>query len=196
MPCAAWRPSGSPPTDAARGRCRATFTNASSLPVADESGGVVSENTFSSKVVRRSFCSSAPGASRPTTGGQLSMHDEITQYSSARLSHAAHAQHHVPCVSMESLLTTDRLVIRDWSVDDAAAALKIYGFTEVIRWLTPAMDRITDLAAMRSVLQAWSEPQPNLTPPRGRWAVQAREGDDVIGRLAIRLLPPTTKTWN
>jgi len=96
----------------------------------------------------------------------------------------------VACVSMESLEITDRLVIRDWSVDDAAAALRIYGATEVIRWLTPAMDRITDLAAMRSVLQAWSEAQPNLTPPRGRWAVQSREGDGVIGGLAIRLLPP------
>lgn len=91
---------------------------------------------------------------------------------------------------MEPLLTTDRLIIRDWSVDDADAALRIYGATEVIRWLTPAMDRITDLAAMRSVLQAWSEAQPNLTPPRGRWTVQTREGDDVIGGLAIRLLPP------
>lgn len=96
----------------------------------------------------------------------------------------------VPCVRMESLLTTDRLVIRDWSVDDAPAALRIYGATEVIRWLTPAMDRITDLAAMRSVLQAWSEAQPNLTPPRGRWAIQTRDGGDVIGGLVIRLLPP------
>ena len=91
---------------------------------------------------------------------------------------------------MESLEITDRLVIRDWSVDDAAAALRIYGASEVIRWLTPAMDRITDLAAMRSVLQAWAEAQPNLTPPCGRWAVQLREGDGVIGGLAIRLLPP------
>lgn len=92
---------------------------------------------------------------------------------------------------MESLVATDRLVIRDWSIDDAAAELRIYGATEVIGWLTPAMDRIADLAAMRSVLQAWSEAQPNLTPPRGRWAVQARDSsNDVIGGLAIRLLPP------
>lgn len=52
------------------------------------------------------------------------------------------------------------------------------------------MDRITPLAAMRSVLQAWQEAQPNLTPPCGRWAIQTRDGGDVIGGLAIRLLPP------
>jgi len=36
-------------------------------------------------------------------------------------------------------LTTDRLVIRDWSVDDAEQAMAIYGSTEVGRWLTPAL---------------------------------------------------------
>lgn len=91
---------------------------------------------------------------------------------------------------MDSILTTDRLLIRDWSVEDAEAALAIYSSPEVVRWLTPAMDRIRDLAAMRSVLQAWREAQPNLTPPRGRWAVQMRRDGAVIGGLAIRLLPP------
>lgn len=91
---------------------------------------------------------------------------------------------------MESPLLTDRLVIRDWTVDDAEAALAIYGAEEVTHWLTPAMDRVGDAAAMRSVLQAWHEAQPNLPPPRGRWAMERREDGEVIGGLAIRLLPP------
>ena len=48
-------------------------------------------------------------------------------------------------------LTTDRLIVREWEVDDADAALAIYGAAEVTRWLTPVMDRVTDAAAMRSV---------------------------------------------
>ncbi|OXM39094.1 GNAT family N-acetyltransferase, partial [Amycolatopsis alba DSM 44262] len=72
-------------------------------------------------------------------------------------------------------LTTERLIVRDWSEDDAEAALAIYGTADVTRWLTPAMDRVTDAAAMRSVLQAWQQAQPNLVPPRGRWAVQRKE---------------------
>jgi len=91
---------------------------------------------------------------------------------------------------MDSSLTTDRLVIRDWSVDDAEAAQRIYGSTEVTHWLTPAMDRINDVAAMRSVLHAWQEAQPNLLPPRGRWAVERRDNGQVVGGLGIRLLPP------
>lgn len=91
---------------------------------------------------------------------------------------------------MNASMSTDRLLIRDWSVDDAEAAQAIYGSPEVVHWLTPAMDHVRDVAAMRSVLQAWHEAQLNLTPPRGRWAVKLRGDESVIGGLAIRLLPP------
>jgi RimJ/RimL family protein N-acetyltransferase len=91
---------------------------------------------------------------------------------------------------MDTALITDRLIIRDWSVDDADDALATYGPSDVAHWLTPAMDRVADVAAMRSVLQAWQEAQPNLLTPRGRWAVQRRDDNAVIGGLGIRLLPP------
>lgn len=91
---------------------------------------------------------------------------------------------------MDMPLTTDRLIVRDWSADDADAALAIYGSAEVTQWLTPAMHRVEDMAAMRSVLQAWQEAQPNLPRPRGRWAIQRRDDGAVVGGLAIRLLPP------
>jgi RimJ/RimL family protein N-acetyltransferase len=87
-------------------------------------------------------------------------------------------------------LTTERLIIRPWTVDDAEAALAIYGAGEVTRWLTPAMGQVDDLSAMRSVLEAWVSDQPNMIPPRGRWALQHKESGRVIGGLAIRLLPP------
>ena len=87
-------------------------------------------------------------------------------------------------------LTTERVALRPWEVDDAEAALAIYGANEVTRWLTPAMGRVDDIEAMRSVLQAWAEDQPNMLPPRGRWAIQHRDTKEVIGGLSIRLLPP------
>jgi RimJ/RimL family protein N-acetyltransferase len=87
-------------------------------------------------------------------------------------------------------LTTERLVVRDWRLDDARAALEIYGVDEVTRWLTPAMGQVADEAAMRLVLQAWIEAQPNMTPPRGRWAIERKEDGEVVGGLGIRLLPP------
>ncbi|HKN56476.1 MAG TPA: GNAT family N-acetyltransferase [Amycolatopsis sp.] len=91
---------------------------------------------------------------------------------------------------MTTPLTTDRLVVRDWTSDDAEAAHAIYGAEDVTHWLTPAMDRVGDVAAMRSVLHAWQEAQPNLPPPRGRWAIERREDGVVVGGLGIHLLPP------
>lgn len=91
---------------------------------------------------------------------------------------------------MKAPLETDRLQIRDWTEDDAKAALEIYGTEDVARWLTPALERVGDLDAMRAVLQAWTEAQPNLVVPSGRWAVARREDGEVVGGLVIRLLPP------
>ncbi len=87
-------------------------------------------------------------------------------------------------------VTTERLLVRDWRLDDAAAALAIYGVDKVTRWLTPAMGQVADEATMRLVLAAWIEAQPNMTPPRGRWAVERQEDGEVVGGLGIRLLPP------
>jgi RimJ/RimL family protein N-acetyltransferase len=91
---------------------------------------------------------------------------------------------------MDSLVTTTRLTLRDWSADDASAALAIYGSAQVARWLTPAIDRIADVEAMRSVLQTWREQQPGMLPPQGRWAIQRNADNAVIGGVGIGLLPP------
>lgn len=91
---------------------------------------------------------------------------------------------------MDFPLTTGRLQVRPWTVDDADAALATYGTVDVTGWLTPAIDNVADRAAMRAVLNAWVEVQPNLQPPRGRWAIERRADGVVVGGLAIRLLPP------
>jgi RimJ/RimL family protein N-acetyltransferase len=87
-------------------------------------------------------------------------------------------------------LITERLRVRPWLREDAEAALAIYGAGEVTRWLTPAMDQVGDLDGMRVVLDQWADEQQTMPPPRGRWAVQRQDNDEVIGGLAIRLLPP------
>ncbi|MUL40554.1 GNAT family N-acetyltransferase [Streptomonospora sp. PA3] len=87
-------------------------------------------------------------------------------------------------------LRTERLAIRDWTTDDAEAALRIYGAEEVARWLTPEMRTVHDVEAMRSVLHAWVEAQPNFLPPAGRWAIVRRQDGELIGGLSLRLLPP------
>ncbi|NYH78253.1 RimJ/RimL family protein N-acetyltransferase [Actinopolyspora biskrensis] len=87
-------------------------------------------------------------------------------------------------------LETERLLIRDWAAEDAEAAFRIYGNPEIAMWLTPVMQRVPDLDAMRAVLDAWVEAAPNLAPPTGRWAMVRRSDNVLVGGLGLRLLPP------
>ena len=78
---------------------------------------------------------------------------------------------------MVEALYTARLRLRDWSVTDAPAALKIYGHDDVSRWLHD-LDRISDEATMQSVLQRWDAERSDMTPGTGRWAVTLRDSAD------------------
>jgi RimJ/RimL family protein N-acetyltransferase len=91
---------------------------------------------------------------------------------------------------VDHLLETERLFLRDWTADDAEMALDVYGAADVARWLTPVMDRVVDLPAMRSVLQAWAELRATAVSPRGRWAIERKKDGLIVGGLGIRLLPP------
>ncbi|MEU8224411.1 GNAT family N-acetyltransferase [Kribbella sp. NPDC048915] len=87
-------------------------------------------------------------------------------------------------------LETDRLLIRDWEENDAEAALEIFGSADVAPWLSPAIEKVPDVATMRMILQSWIEAQPNFVVPAGRWAVERKADGEVVGGLLIRLLPP------
>jgi RimJ/RimL family protein N-acetyltransferase len=87
-------------------------------------------------------------------------------------------------------LITERLVLRPWTADDAEAALGAYGSAEVSRWLTPAMDRVNDEAAMRLVLQQWAAENDRMITPAGRWAIELRDGGRLIGGATLLPLPP------
>ena len=85
-------------------------------------------------------------------------------------------------------LTTERLVLRPWRVEDAQAALDVYGHEEVTRWLSPDLDRVPNLAAMRLLLQQWIAEDARLPAPAGRWAIQ--RDDRVSGGAILLPLPP------
>ena len=87
-------------------------------------------------------------------------------------------------------LVSERLVLRRWTADDAAAALSSYGDADVARWLAPAMDRVGDEAAMRVVLQQWMAEDERLLTPAGRWAIELRQDGSVIGGATLLPLPP------
>jgi RimJ/RimL family protein N-acetyltransferase len=91
---------------------------------------------------------------------------------------------------MAEQLVTERLVLRSWRVGDADAAMGIYGDAEVSRWLSPAMDKVSDASAMRLLLQQWIAEDDRLTPPAGRWAIEQRDNERLIGGAVVLPLPP------
>jgi RimJ/RimL family protein N-acetyltransferase len=75
-------------------------------------------------------------------------------------------------------------------VEDADAGMGIYGDAEVARWLSPAIDKVADVSAMRLLLQQWIAEDERMTPPAGRWAIEQRDGEHLIGGAIILPLPP------
>jgi len=87
-------------------------------------------------------------------------------------------------------LLTERLRLRPWAVDDARAALEIYGDPEVARRLSPALGRVPDVDSMELVLQQWIAESARLAPPSGRWAVERRADGQLVGGAILLPLPP------
>lgn len=87
-----------------------------------------------------------------------------------------------------SRITTPRLVLRPWTVADAEDALRVYGAADVAQWLAPAMARVADAAAMRTLLEQWGAG--TLDAPQGRWAIELREDGAVVGGVVLLPLPP------
>ena len=91
---------------------------------------------------------------------------------------------------MAPTLQTPRLTVRGWRIEDAPAALEIYGSPDVARWLSPAMDRVTDLSAMQQVLERWIDDDAGLQAPAARWAIERRSDSRIVGGVVLLPLPP------
>jgi RimJ/RimL family protein N-acetyltransferase len=85
-------------------------------------------------------------------------------------------------------IRSPRLILRPWSTADATSALAIYGSEQVTRWLSPAMGKVDDVAAMEAVIAGWlSDPLPT---PADRWALELTETGALVGSVALLPLPP------
>jgi len=91
---------------------------------------------------------------------------------------------------MGATIRSGRLVLRPWSLDDTEAAFAVYGSQNVTHWLSPAMDRVPTVDAMRLVLQQWIAEDERATPPAGRWAIERAEDGHVLGGVVLLPLPP------
>jgi RimJ/RimL family protein N-acetyltransferase len=93
-------------------------------------------------------------------------------------------------MTTDVVLSTSRLDLAAWHRDDAAAGLGIFGSPEVARWLSPAMDPVSDEAAMAAAIERWAEVDAEDEPPVGHWTVRRREDGVLIGSVTLRRMPP------
>lgn len=98
--------------------------------------------------------------------------------------------HHVVWDAGTRRITTPRLILRPWRLDDDLAAYAIYGAPEVARWLCPALPPIADTIEMRRVLAAWIAESDPTGLPLGRWAITDKSSGGVLGGVALLPLPP------
>ena len=92
--------------------------------------------------------------------------------------------------SNQATLSTERLVLGPWTVEDATTGLTIFGTDEVTHWLTPAVEPIHDEAGMLAALERWAKEEAEAEPPVGHWAVRRREDDVLLGSITLRRMPP------
>ncbi len=95
---------------------------------------------------------------------------------------------------MTTLLTTERLLVREWEDSDASAALAIFGDERVSRWLTPDVQTVPDEESMRDRFRSWREEEDGVDAELvrfvGRWALVRSEDHVVVGALVLRTMPP------
>jgi RimJ/RimL family protein N-acetyltransferase len=83
------------------------------------------------------------------------------------------------------LFETERLLVRDFTLDDAPACLEIYRDPEVVRYLGGAAP-LTSLSEAEELLQNQLDRYAEQAP-MGQWAVVVRDSDQLIG--TVLLLP-------
>jgi RimJ/RimL family protein N-acetyltransferase len=93
-------------------------------------------------------------------------------------------------MAAQVVLSTERLVLGPWTVQDAPAGLTIFGREEVTHWLAPAVEPIHDEAAMAAAVERWAKEDAEVDPPVGHWAVRRRDDDLLLGSITLRRMPP------
>src|SRR4051794_17608700 len=79
------------------------------------------------------------------------------------------------------LLETDRLRIRDWTLDEAPAALDMLSRVEVVKWLGDGPPVLCpDLDGARERIERW---RGRDHPPLGHWACEVTDGSPLHGRV-------------
>jgi ribosomal-protein-alanine N-acetyltransferase len=85
------------------------------------------------------------------------------------------------------LLETERLRLRDWTLEDAEHAFAVYGDPEVARYLGTTGQPVPSLEKMRESLTRIMDRSNGK--PMGFWALELKEGGELVGGALLQPLP-------
>ncbi len=85
---------------------------------------------------------------------------------------------------MGAIFETERLILREWTLDDAEAAFAIYGDPEVTRFLGATGETDPSLAYRRERMPAMIARYSDH-PGYGIWAMAVRDSGDIIGGAGL-----------
>ncbi|MEV0152203.1 GNAT family N-acetyltransferase [Micromonospora sp. NPDC050686] len=90
-----------------------------------------------------------------------------------------------------TVLTTDRLLLRDWteSPADLARLYDIYSRTEITRWLNAPGLPLTAPEQAAERVAMWRARHAEHGDRYGTWAIEPRGGGPVIGSLLLKPMP-------
>jgi RimJ/RimL family protein N-acetyltransferase len=82
---------------------------------------------------------------------------------------------------------TDRLIVRRYTLDDAAGALAIYADPQVMRWLgTGTTKTIDTIEQMRSAMTERWFPRYERTPQFGHFATVLKSNNQIVGSTLLK----------
>ena len=85
---------------------------------------------------------------------------------------------------------TDRLIIRDWTEDDAPFVFDMYARWEVARWLGAQPRALASQDEAVAAIRRWRSR--GSEPPFGIWAITERSSGDPKGTVLLVPLPPAS----
>ena len=88
---------------------------------------------------------------------------------------------------MSVLFETDRLLVRQYTLDDAPQAFVIYSDPEVMRFLgTPGGKSLESVEKMRAAIADRYLPRYSATPQFGAWAAERKSDRKIVGTILLK----------
>lgn len=87
------------------------------------------------------------------------------------------------------LFETDRLFVREWTMDDVEAVYDIYRNPEVVRFLGATPKTMDSLEEAKVDMERWMAIQAKRPSGQGGWAIVRKEDEKIIGTIMCKSLP-------